>query len=63
MSLAYIKWQVVAYDWDEVIAEFENMPYADKFADAMDKLALRCYVRPVRDYKRELKEKLKNPGG
>jgi hypothetical protein len=46
--VALIHWQVVAYDWDEVICEFEEYSNAEKFAEAMDGLALRCFIRPVR---------------
>jgi hypothetical protein len=46
--VARIIWQVVAYDWGEVIAEFEEHSNAEKFAEAMDGLALRCIIRPVR---------------
>jgi len=59
----FIKWQVVAHDWDDVIAEFENQEYAETFAEAMDGLALRCYIRPVRDIKRELLERTRAIGG
>lgn len=63
MSIIYIKWQVVAYDWGEVICEFEDHAHASAFAENMDGLALRCFVRPVRDRRRELKEELKSHGG
>jgi hypothetical protein len=48
VSVTSIIWQVVAYDWDEVIAEFEERPTAVTIADNLDGLAVRCYVRPAR---------------
>jgi hypothetical protein len=61
--VVHIKWQIVAYDWGEVIAEFEGQEAAEAFAEAMDGLALRCYIRPVRDIKRELLERTRAIGG
>ena len=40
-------YEVIAWDWSEpnVIATFEDRDAAEEFADRMDGLALRCYVR------------------
>jgi hypothetical protein len=56
VSVTSIIWQVVAYDWDEVIAEFEERPTAVTMADNLDGLAVRCYVRPARGTVRETGE-------
>ena len=42
-------YEVIAIDWEEpnVIGTFTDPDAADRFAEAMDSSALRCYVRPA----------------
>lgn len=43
------RFEVIAWDWSEpnVIATFADRDAAEEFAEQMDGLALRCYVREV----------------
>lgn len=61
--MIYIKWQVVIHTRDEVMAEFDGQEGADALSEVMNNMGLRCYVRPVRDIKRELLERTRAIGG
>ena len=58
-----MSYEVVAHDWAEpnVIATFDTEDAARRWADRMDGLALRCYVRPAHEPQPKLAETKAEP--
>jgi hypothetical protein len=47
MKTMDVRWQVRAFDWNELVAEFTTEAAARDHAERMDRLALRCFAMPA----------------
>jgi hypothetical protein len=65
-----IRYEVVAIDWErqDVLETFDNRAEAERYAEALDGMALRCIVRPrllgaSRILEEQLRARVKEVGG